>query len=88
MSKFRLKPVAIEATQFWNDKHFPKDVCDCTVDVQHFGTPHVHTTMGILDVSEGDWIATRPDGAPDVVAPEVFEAIFVAVTLERMPRRY
>ena len=77
--KFRKKPVVINAEQFWNDQHFPKAVCDCGSDPSHYGTPHIHTLEGIMDVSEGDWIITGIQNEFYPCKPDIFEATYEPV---------
>jgi len=79
MAKFRKKPVVIEADQFWNDRPFPKGVCDCGSDPAHFGTPHIHTLEGVMDVTEGDWIITGVKGERYPCKPDIFAATYEPV---------
>lgn len=68
MTKFRKKPIVIEAVQFLGPAHIPKDgpIPDGTpsgVAWQHFGShgrrfPIIETLDGVMDVRVGDWIIT------------------------------
>lgn len=80
--KFRKKPVVIDATQFWNDRPWPEGVCDCTADPMHLGTPHIHTSEGIMDVLEGDWVITGIKGERYPCKPEIFAATYEEVIQE------
>ncbi len=73
--KFRKKPIIVEATQFWNDKPFPKGVCDCGA-VESYGTPHIHTLEGVMDVSESNWVVTGIEGEKYPVKNSIFKATY------------
>jgi len=88
MPKFRKKPVIIEAVQFWNDKRFPKGVCDCCEDPEHYGTPHIHTLEGIMDVHEGDWIITGVKGEIYPCRPDIFEATYESINYQDVTSLY
>ncbi len=77
--KFRKKPVVIEAQQFFNDHPFPVGVCDCGADPAHYGTPHIHTLEGIMDVAETDWIITGVKGEKYPCRNDIFEATYEKV---------
>lgn len=77
--KYRKKPVVIEAVQFWNDRKFPEGVCDCASDPNHYGTPHIHTLEGVMDVMESDWIITGVEGERYPCKDNIFKATYELV---------
>ena len=81
MSKFRKKPVVIEAVQFkgvgmHNDEGYPPGVCFCTErpELTVEGSPHahVHTAEGGLKASVGDWIIKGVKGEFYPCKPDIF----------------
>ena len=79
MRRYRKKPIIVEAIQFWNDKPWPDGVCDCGDDPMHFGTAHIHTKEGIMDVPESWWVITGIKGERYPCAPDIFETTYEAV---------
>lgn len=76
MPKFQNKPVVVNAVQFWNDRHFPQGVCDCGEDPNHYGTPHIHTLEGIMDVQDSDWIITGVKGEIYPCNSDIFDMTY------------
>lgn len=86
MSKFRKKPVVIEAVQF--NRHsepfpeeFEKAICgwryeDCEQDTRG---PHIHTLEGIHYITADDWIIKGIKGEFYPCKPDIFEATYEAV---------
>lgn len=77
MSKFRKKPVVIEAEQYIAEKQEPDGLCwelghgcDC---------PHIHTLEGVHVVSDGDWIITGIKGEKYPCKPDIFEQTYEPV---------
>ena len=79
MPKFRKRPIVVEAEQFFNDRRWPRGVCDCSAHVGCLGTPHTHTLEGVLDVVDGDWIITGIVGEQYPCKSGVFEATYEPV---------
>lgn len=77
MSRFRKKPVVIEAEQWFPGKHV-EGMCEC-IALDPFGRPHVHTLEGPLRVSEGDWIITGVKGERYPCKPDIFAATYEPV---------
>lgn len=76
MSKFRKKPVVIEAEQFLPDEQplpFAKEgVCCFTRDLDW----HVNTLEGPLHISNGDWIIKGIKGEFYPCKPDIFAATY------------
>ncbi len=81
MSKFRKKPVVVEAVQYRNDERV-EGVCrrPCQSPLACQGPPHIHTLSGIVGVSDGDWVITGIQGERYPCKPDVFEATYDSVT--------
>ena len=76
MSKFRKRPVVIEAVQYLHGNGAaPDGVCRCN-EVPFGGQPHVHTLEGPLTVSDGDWIIRGVKGEYYPCKPDVFDATY------------
>lgn len=77
MSKFRKKPVVIEAEQFvsYRDeaKTWPKGVVDSVLG------PVIETLEGPLHVSDGDWVITGVKGERYPCKPDIFAATYELV---------
>lgn len=72
MSKFRKKPVVVEAMQFFINT---RDVWPLGIYVdqgQHF----IDTLEGPLHLSEGDWIITGIKGERYPCKPDIFAATY------------
>lgn len=87
MSKFRKKPVVIEAVQFLEGQPIPKGVCfgwRCNGDNhQHVHTAHENQKVY---VEFGDWIVPELDGEHYYpIKPAIFEATYEAVADQIMP---
>lgn len=83
MSKYRKKPVVVEAEQFWpNKKPWPKGVACCCICKQI--TYNVTTIHGQLtSVIPADWIIMEPDGIHAYPCkPDIFKATYEAVESE------
>ena len=81
MSKYRKKPVVIEATQ-WHPGVSVEGVCEgeCVGEGRNIKTaPHIHTLEGGLSVSDCDWIITGVKGEHYPCKPDIFEATYEAV---------
>jgi hypothetical protein len=81
MSKFRKKPVVIEAAQFLEGKPIPNGVCfgwRCNGDKhQHVHT--IHENQKVY-VEFGDWIVPEPNGENYYpIKPDIFEATYEPV---------
>jgi len=85
MTKFRKKPVVIEAEQFHGLGHepYPPGICWCVEypAVTVGGSPHahVHTIEGPLKASVGDWIIRGVKGELYPCKPDIFEATYEPV---------
>jgi len=79
MSKYRKKPVMIEAEQFhFNRKPWPDGVVrDPAFHVT--GTAWIETLEGGHVVTNGDWIITGIKGEKYSCKPDVFEATYDCV---------
>lgn len=78
MSKWRKKPVVIEAVQYDRGRPAPDGVCFC-----ESGDPHIHTLEGPLNVLHLDWIITGVKGEKYPCKPDVFEATYELVEAVR-----
>lgn len=74
MSKFRKKPVVIQAEQYDRGRPAPDGVCMKTCGMAE--PPHVHTLEGPLHVSHLDWIITGVKGEVYPCKPDIFEATY------------
>ena len=76
MSKWRKKPVVVEAEQFFSNKTpWPAGVVDRWRSGIG-GPPQIHTLEGPLMVSDGDWIITGVKGERYPCKPDVFAATY------------
>jgi hypothetical protein len=76
MSRFRKKPVVIEATQFFAEqKPWPEGVYPCEAPNER-GLPTIFTLEGPMRVSEGDWIITGVKGEKYACKPDIFEMTY------------
>lgn len=85
MSKFRKKPVVIEAVRFPADPPMPKRFQRVVCRAQHFGmadppVPHIHSLEGPHYVKSGDWIIRGIQGEFYACNPDIFAATYEAVT--------
>ena len=79
MSKFRKKPVVVEAEQFWPKKTpWPDGMYRSGTDRSAPGKPHyeVETLEGELSVSPGDFIITGIEGERYPCKPGIFEKTY------------
>lgn len=85
MTKFRKKPIVIEAEQ-WFDGPFNDDVHllshepDPVKESAYW--PHVHTLEGELHVSPGDWIITGVRGEKYPIKDSIFKETYELVELD------
>jgi hypothetical protein len=75
MSKFRKKPVVIEAWQWFSKGHAPTDPSITETSVHCF----IETLEGTMTVSPGDWIIKGVKGEFYPCKPDIFEATYEAV---------
>lgn len=80
MSKFRKKPVVIEAEQYVEYGTLVRGMCNSRscYSAGH-NTPHVHTIHAdqIVVLEVGDWIIPEPDGKHYYpVKPDIFDATY------------
>lgn len=74
MSKFRKKPVVIEAVQFFKDvKPWPEGVQPGVLGEYD---PFIQTLEGRMFVSDGDWVITGVKGERYPCKPDIFEATY------------
>lgn len=86
MSKYRKKPVAIEAVQYVEYGRLVKGMCN-SVSCFTCGnnTPHVHTIHEgqMVEIKVGDWIIPEPDGEHYYPCkPNIFGATYELVEEE------
>jgi hypothetical protein len=87
MSKYRKKPIVVEAVQFHPDTPRPAGVCDCLepkpvpgeLGAEFRRGPHIHTLEGPMLVSPGDWIITGVKGERYPCKPDIFAASYEPV---------
>ena len=79
MSRFRKKPIIIEAEQFHADAiNYPWGVCLCSLNP----SPHVHTAHNsqLVVLTDGDWIIPEPDGVHYYPCkPDIFAATYESI---------
>lgn len=80
MSKFKKKPIVIEATQWWPGTHVD-GVTELVYDSDGSGTNSagkgtINTLEGPLLVSPGDWIITGVKGEKYPCKPDIFAATY------------
>lgn len=80
MSKYRKKPVTIEAVQWFKDGDHPAVRIHQTGG-QSFvnGWAYIETLEGPLLVKPGDWIITGVKGEHYTCGPDIFAATYEAV---------
>lgn len=83
-TKFRKKPIVIEAEQFFYDqKPWPEGVEMKVIFTDDDGCPHsgpvIETLEGNMRVAEGDWVITGVKGERYPCKPDIFEATYDAV---------
>lgn len=78
MSKYRTKPIIVEAEQWWPQKKIVgiedanEKACGHSIE----RGPHVHTLEGPLQVSPGDWIIKGIRGEFYPCKPDIFAATY------------
>ena len=82
MSKYRKKPVIIEAEQY--DGQAIDGVCILLdTGILHFiggpDEPHIHTIEGVHQICKGDWIITGVKGERYPCKPDIFEETYEKV---------
>jgi hypothetical protein len=78
MSKFRKKPVVIEAAQFWVNapEGWPDGVYKDSTSPTGY---RIDTLEGSHQVTEGDWIITGVKGERYACKPDIFEQTYEGV---------
>ena len=79
MTKYRKKPVVIEATQWHRDAGLYIGVDDLGVEYTADGRCQIQTLEGPLRVSDGDWVITGVKGERYPCKPDIFAATYEAV---------
>ena len=85
MSKFRKKPVVIEAVLFTGDIRDPELISFvdgagvCAVDDYEDTHLEIPTLEGKMRANKGDWIIRGVKGELYPCKPDIFEATYVAV---------
>jgi hypothetical protein len=83
MSKFRKKPIVIDAVQFdpqmngWPDGVIPWREPNATPRDMSWG--YIDTLEGKMHVQAGDWIITGVNGEKYPCKPDIFEKTYEAV---------
>lgn len=77
MSKFRKRPVVIEAVQLTTRKEAAAHVCTGGPDCKSRGAPddawpHIHTLEGDHTWTPGDWMITGVQGERYFCKPDIF----------------
>jgi hypothetical protein len=78
-TRFRKKPVVIEASQFLLGEPIPKGVCVGWSCENNESEPHVHTIHAgqIVILKDGDWIIPELDGVHFYPCkPDIFAATY------------
>lgn len=75
MTKYRKKPVVIDAVQYVDVGQQYPGRCDCG---ERF-LPHIHTLEGIMGVIGGDWIITGVNGEHYPCKPDIFDKTYEKV---------
>ena len=80
MSKFRKKPVVIDAYQYLDTN--VRTIHDFVGDqwVWKAGVPHIRTLEGDMTVAYGDWIIRGVQGEFYPCNPDIFEQTYEPVT--------
>ncbi len=91
MSKYRKKPVVIEAVQY-PCEHPALKVCSCGGPEQkagcvHCGYHYIETLEGQMRVSAGDWIITGVNGEHYPCKPDIFAKTYDAVEADTFETR-
>ena len=86
MSKFRKKPVIVEAEQYQGKR--VKGVCKCNgaTPICTNPLPHVHTIHDnhTAYIKPGDWIIAEPDGKHFYPCkPDIFAETYESITPDR-----
>ena len=82
MSKFRKKPVVIEAVQFsFSADEWPAGVERPAEGEKGTMYGYIQTLEGRMIVSDGDWVITGVNGEKYPCKPDIFEKTYEAVEL-------
>ena len=87
MSKFRKRPVVIDAERITED-YTPEDVERDDIKIE--GEPrcyYVQTPEGVMRARVGDWIITGVEGEKYPCKPSVFEKTYEPLTQPQMSKR-
>ncbi len=79
MSKYRKKPVVIEAWQNVDDSPFPDWVDAADVGREPGGIILIDTLEGVMKAQLGDWIIKGVKGEVYPCKPDIFEATYEPV---------
>lgn len=78
-SKYRKKPVVIEAWQNSDENAFPKWVDDADIGREPGGVILINTLEGVMRAMPGDYIIRGVQGEVYPCKPEIFEATYEVV---------
>lgn len=79
-TKFRKKPVVIDAVQWFKDGDHPAvKIHQSGGQLQVTGQAYIETLEGPLLVTPGDWIITGVKGEHYPCKPDIFDATYEAV---------
>ena len=82
MSKFRKKPIVIEAVQFnFSAAEWPAGVERPAEGEKGTMYGYIQTPEGRMIVSDGDWVITGVNGEKYPCKPDIFEKTYEAVEL-------
>lgn len=81
MSKFRKKPVVIEAVQFTALSDAPQEFKDAVCVSGYRGcnydqNGHIHTLEGVMEIGAEDWIIRGIKGEVYPCKPDIFAATY------------
>ena len=83
MTKYRKKPVVIEAEQWWPGKRIDGVVESPVLEPTDYNPEGVYgqieTLEGVMTCTPGDWIITGVKGEKYPCKPDIFEATYEAV---------
>jgi hypothetical protein len=80
MSRYRKRPIVVEAEQFFPDKRpWPDGVIQCEPDPGQPKDFVIETLEGPLRVLSGDWIITGIQNEKYPCKPDIFEATYEPV---------
>lgn len=77
MTKFRKKPIVIEAEQWFPDKEVEGVFTKLkNLDIDMEVNPYIDTPEGRMLVSAGDWIITGVNGEKYPCKPDIFDKTY------------